>query len=82
MDEADYTQANEETFRQAALRSHFRLRHTPVDAAGPMGTEFISAPIGPTPCRDCGQAIPAKRLEAYPAAERCLGCQSRVESRR
>jgi len=30
-------------------------------------------------CVDCGQLIDAPRLEAYPTAERCIGCQDRHE---
>jgi RNA polymerase-binding protein DksA len=32
-------------------------------------------------CRDCGSAIPLERLRIEPAAERCVGCQSRFEQR-
>jgi RNA polymerase-binding transcription factor DksA len=32
-------------------------------------------------CRDCGQEIPAARLEAVPEAVRCVGCQRRFEGR-
>lgn len=30
-------------------------------------------------CADCGQAIPVKRLEAEPTAERCVQCQELYE---
>ncbi len=30
-------------------------------------------------CVDCGTQIPAARLHAQPTAERCVGCQARVE---
>jgi RNA polymerase-binding protein DksA len=30
-------------------------------------------------CADCGQAIPAARLQALPFALRCLSCQERFE---
>ncbi len=30
-------------------------------------------------CLDCGQTIPKKRLDAFPAARRCIECQSRLE---
>ncbi len=30
-------------------------------------------------CCDCGQPIAPKRLEKYPAVERCLTCQERTE---
>jgi len=32
-------------------------------------------------CVDCGADIPYARLAAYPAAIRCVACQSRVEAR-
>ncbi len=31
-------------------------------------------------CADCGQAIPAARLQALPFALRCLACQEHLES--
>jgi DnaK suppressor protein len=30
-------------------------------------------------CADCGNAIPYARLEAYPAAKRCVACQENAE---
>lgn len=33
-------------------------------------------------CLDCGAAIPEARLQAYPVALRCVGCQAAVEARR
>ena len=32
-------------------------------------------------CIDCGETIPRARLEANPAAARCIGCQQRAEAR-
>ena len=32
-------------------------------------------------CIDCGDAIAAARLNAYPAATRCIGCQGALEKR-
>ena len=32
-------------------------------------------------CVDCGEAIPAARLHAYPAAARCIRCQEAAERR-
>lgn len=32
-------------------------------------------------CSDCGEDIPAARLDAQPLALRCIGCQSRSEQR-
>jgi RNA polymerase-binding transcription factor DksA len=32
-------------------------------------------------CLDCGDAIAAARLNAYPAATRCIGCQGALEKR-
>jgi len=32
-------------------------------------------------CTDCGEAIPAARLHAYPAAARCIRCQEAAERR-
>jgi RNA polymerase-binding protein DksA len=31
-------------------------------------------------CVDCGEAIGFRRLQAYPSANRCLGCQAKAES--
>jgi RNA polymerase-binding protein DksA len=31
-------------------------------------------------CVDCGEAIGFQRLQAYPSANRCLQCQSKVEA--
>jgi len=28
-------------------------------------------------CEDCGEVIPPERLEAYPAATRCLSCEEK-----
>ena len=32
-------------------------------------------------CADCGESIAAARLEAYPAATRCIDCQGALERR-
>ena len=32
-------------------------------------------------CADCGATVPAARLDANPAARRCIGCQTAVEKR-
>ena len=32
-------------------------------------------------CTHCGEDIPAARLDVQPAAARCVGCQSELESR-
>lgn len=31
-------------------------------------------------CADCGSAIPARRLEAIPWAERCVACEERAQA--
>ncbi|MCC6212843.1 MAG: TraR/DksA C4-type zinc finger protein [Burkholderiales bacterium] len=33
-------------------------------------------------CTDCGTVTDVKRLEAYPTAKRCIGCQQRREKTR
>lgn len=33
-------------------------------------------------CTDCGEGIALARLEAYPTAKRCIGCQTGHETRR
>jgi len=33
-------------------------------------------------CTDCGQTIAAARLNAYPTAKRCIGCQTLKEKKR
>jgi hypothetical protein len=91
MDEIDAAQANDEFFRQKALREHFRRR---------TDTELVkNAEAGPAPgrgaepgggahdggllfegvCEDCGGEIGDARLAAYPAAVRCIGCQTTHE---
>lgn len=32
-------------------------------------------------CLDCGKSIPPARLKAYPFAERCIDCATKVEAR-
>lgn len=33
-------------------------------------------------CADCGDDIGARRLEAWPTAKRCIGCQTKYDARR
>lgn len=33
-------------------------------------------------CTDCGQPVGADRLNAYPTAKRCIGCQTQKEKKR
>lgn len=32
-------------------------------------------------CLDCGETVGTARLQAFPAALRCIGCQSKLEAR-
>ena len=41
----------------------------------------LERPHHGTDCRDCGEAIGARRLAAHPTATRCIGCAERVEQR-
>lgn len=67
MDIADNAEHQENLVREQAL-IQVRLR-----------AEAAQAPSGVTECDDCGHDIPAARLEAYPAAIRCVTCQGLYE---
>ena len=71
MDEIDRVQAASEVYQAAAMRSHLNKRKLePVpdkDAGNERG------------CIDCKEIIPRARIEANPAAVRCIECQSKFE---
>lgn len=87
MDEADYAQQNEEFFRQLELQRHFsRIGNNRGDVqqypgGDPLGNKGVGA-SGPRMCLDCGEEIGAARMNANPAAVRCIGCQTTKERRR
>ncbi|WP_421793544.1 TraR/DksA C4-type zinc finger protein [Hydrocarboniphaga effusa] len=62
-----FDRAAEEELRQ---REDALARHQAVTQV--QGTEF---------CEDCGNGIPAARRAAYPAAIRCVPCQTAEERR-
>lgn len=41
-------------------------------------SDVVDVPV--RPCAGCGRPIPPERLEAVPAATRCVPCQQRAES--
>ncbi|OLN31322.1 hypothetical protein DVDV_0110 [Desulfovibrio sp. DV] len=68
-DEADQAQATEVMHRQAALDCA-RCRH--VEEQEYAGGRIV--------CRDCGEPIPAARLDILPTACRCVACQEEAEA--
>ena len=69
MDDADRAQQFEEAEREAAL------------AARKQAAPLTLVKRGPRCCCDCGAIIPAARLRAAPAAERCVDCQNAWEAK-
>jgi len=87
MDEADYAQQNEEFFRQLELQRHFsRIGNNRGEVQQHPGVPAQSTKergaSGPRMCLDCGEEIGAARMNANPAAVRCIGCQENAEKRR
>lgn len=82
MDDIDMAQANDEKFRQAALRAHFGVNGITLgegmDGLHLQGAE-LEIPV--RSCCDCGDEIETARLEANPAAIRCIFCQQKRERR-
>jgi DnaK suppressor protein len=70
MDIFDRAQEQDEFFRQKALDKHF---------AGRNSARSENTPYEDRDCLDCGETIPAKRLEANPIATRCVPCQTKYE---
>jgi phage/conjugal plasmid C-4 type zinc finger TraR family protein len=66
-DEIDRAQANDEFFRELALKG----RQTP-------GSENRTA-SGAEACLDCGEPIPEARRRAVPGCVRCVACQGEQE---
>lgn len=66
-DDADRAQELELAERQSALQRH-RLRLVDVPRPDAQGRRL---------CVDCGNPIPKARLDAMPAATRCIECQVR-----
>ncbi|MBF0185990.1 MAG: TraR/DksA C4-type zinc finger protein [Magnetococcales bacterium] len=65
MDEVDFVQEQEERERQQAISLLLgQTNNTPSTGI----------------CRTCGQEIPARRLQALPSAQRCVTCQTQLES--
>lgn len=72
MDVFDQASELERLDRESAL---MRARAS-MDQGGP---EWIN---GVACCRDCGEAIPPKRLEALPGVGLCVACREERESSR
>jgi len=70
MDDIDIAQANDEMFRQVALRTHFLSRQ----AVRP-----DNAATGIRLCMDCLEEIDPARVEANPETFRCIDCQEKHE---
>ena len=86
MDDVDLANEHAEFFRQKALDGHFRrsgkylaseVVHYPGETAA--DTKAGGSHPGPRGCIDCGHEIGPARLEAMPAARRCVDCQARHE---
>lgn len=74
MDDIDLAQHNDELYRQSALNKHFAgmpsLRGDMTQSCPPREAGI---------CLDCGEEISPDRLEANPAAIRCIDCQRKKE---
>ena len=69
-----HAQATTEINEEFAMNEHETAELTAIDRA----LERIEAGRYGQ-CEDCGAAIPEARLQAYPMALRCVGCQTRAE---
>ena len=67
-------QAISERDEEFAMNEHETAELGALDAA----LERVAAGLYGT-CQDCGVQIPEARLAAYPAALRCIGCQTQFE---
>jgi len=78
-DEIDQAQANDEFFRELALRSR-RPLSVPVSDEK-METAFTDTDDGHGQriCLDCGEPIPEARRKAVPGCTRCVTCQTEFE---
>jgi len=84
LDEIDLAQANDELFRQQALRAHFRAQHNFGDATAVRTATAGAVGYAPRPdlnCIDCEEEIGNARLAANPEAIRCIDCQTKFERR-
>ena len=70
-------QATTEINEEFAMNEHETAELAAIDAAL---ERIASGQYGQ--CQDCGAAIPQARLEAYPMALRCIGCQTAAEKTR
>lgn len=70
MDAADEGQQAEALFLAGAIAA--------ARAVAPAGEQVIVK--GQVVCADCGQPIPARRLEVVPGAVRCRDCQAEAEA--
>lgn len=79
-DEMDRAQANDEFFRELALRGRCPLSVPVENLKPPLRT--TDTDNGQRLCIDCGEAIPAARLKAARGAIRCVSCQGEMEKGR
>lgn len=75
-DEIDRAQANDEFFRELALRSRCP---SPLSASVKVGSTGTDTDNGQRACVDCGEPIPEARLKAAKGATRCVACQTVFE---
>jgi len=81
MDDVDRANEHAEFFRREALRAHFSRcgKYTASEVEYPGETSSMNGVGGSSPgprgCSDCGHMIDPARLEAMPAASRCIRCQ-------
>jgi DnaK suppressor protein len=69
-----HAQATTEINEEFAMNEHETAELAAIDAAL---ERIASGQYGQ--CLDCGVDIPKARLEAYPMALRCIGCQTAAE---
>lgn len=72
VDQALFAQEQDLAVRIAQVHAQERQEKSTPQLRGVDGTVF---------CKDCGDGISAKRLEAKPHALRCKDCQEAVETR-
>lgn len=75
MDIIDHAQELDEMFREQSLIANRKSRESCVNGQ----TEERFVRDGVHYCLDCGDEIPLARIEANPAAVRCVDCQAKKE---
>ena len=72
-----HAQATTEINEEFAMNEHETAELTAIDAAL---ARIAAGQYGQ--CEDCGATMALARLDAYPTALRCVGCQTRAEHAR